>query len=201
MLSLVAVGTFANPAFLESLDVVFANSYFSGAGLDGAGRSPRCWQTILDHRHRTDVHPLQFALAGMNAHITHDLVLAVVDTCEQLGVEPDGTVKETYFQVNEVLDDLEHAIRPLYLHGVLEQCDDVATVEDLFACWSITSARAGAWDNAQLLWRLREHDFLRGEFLFALDAGTAAVSAFLLAPMHAQFRMRLPLPGWHPRLI
>jgi hypothetical protein len=38
---------------------------------------------------RGGIEPVQFALAGMNAHINHDLPLAMVSTCTALGTAPD----------------------------------------------------------------------------------------------------------------
>ena len=35
------------------------------------------------------IEPVQFALAGMNAHINHDLPLAVVSTCSALATAPE----------------------------------------------------------------------------------------------------------------
>ena len=39
---------------------------------------------MLANRSETHIAPMQFALAGMNAHINHDLPMAVVKTCEDL---------------------------------------------------------------------------------------------------------------------
>jgi len=40
------------------------------------------------------IEPIQFALAGMNAHINHDLPVAIVSTCTELASSPAaGTVR------------------------------------------------------------------------------------------------------------
>src|SRR5688572_14639476 len=69
--------TFRDPEFLGALDVVFANLYFDAliAG-DGA---PAAWQPLLGARHERGIARIQFALAGMNAHINRDLPLGIVD--------------------------------------------------------------------------------------------------------------------------
>ena len=51
--------------------------------------------------------PIQFALAGMNAHINRDLPLALVETCDELGgsssamTEPRSTA--TFSPLNALL--------------------------------------------------------------------------------------------------
>src|SRR4051812_7908976 len=63
--------------FLERLDVHFANLFFEAYAADEAGApiSP-AWAPLFEGRERENTLPIQFALAGMNAHICHDLPLA-----------------------------------------------------------------------------------------------------------------------------
>ena len=80
--------TFADPAFTKRLDVVFAGLYFTAEGTLGTtDPCPPAWRPLLEQR-AAGRAPIQFALAGMNAHINHDLPIAVVATCEEFGVEP-----------------------------------------------------------------------------------------------------------------
>src|SRR4051794_39073790 len=67
--------SFGDRAFLEQLDVVFANLYFDAfaAGDVTPAAAPHAWRPLLSSRMMANVHPLQFALAGMNAHINRDL--------------------------------------------------------------------------------------------------------------------------------
>src|SRR5579863_3026265 len=70
----VAAGGFNDPAWLADLDVQFARLYFGA--LASALRdqsSPGCWQALFERRNQTAVARIQFALAGINAHINHDL--------------------------------------------------------------------------------------------------------------------------------
>ncbi len=87
VLSEVSTGTFyGDSAFMSHLDVVFVNLYLEA--IDGfrakPPTAPRCWSEVLANRSETHIAPMQFALAGMNAHINHDLPMAVVKTCEDL---------------------------------------------------------------------------------------------------------------------
>ena len=51
-------------------------------------RVPKAWAPLFERRHDHSVLPIQFALAGMNSHIAHDLPVALVATCRQLDTRP-----------------------------------------------------------------------------------------------------------------
>ena len=44
---------------------------------------------MLSARYAAGIDRIQFALAGMNAHINHDLSLALLATDRQMNLEPD----------------------------------------------------------------------------------------------------------------
>ena len=74
----VAAPGLEDPAFVTQLDVVFADRYFAAIDADRtAGRPSSAWQPLFEARGRTDVAAIQFALAGMNAHINFDLCQAL----------------------------------------------------------------------------------------------------------------------------
>jgi hypothetical protein len=187
--------------FLDALDVVFANLFFSGmSSLDGDGEKTHCWEVLAEHRYAEHVAPAQFAIAGMNAHINHDLVLAVVKTCEELGGAPHHQGwEDDYERVNDLLGKLEESIRPALLHGVLAETHGLlGRLEDALACWSIAGARRTAWCNAEFLWHVRKHERISADYLKVLDLGTATLSRFLLAPLEMHAR-HVSHPQWHPR--
>src|SRR6185295_18632815 len=74
--------TFRDPAFLERLDVVFGNLYFDAvaAGDPDPRAAPSAWRPLFECRTRPGVLAIQFALAGMNAHINRDLPAGIVAT-------------------------------------------------------------------------------------------------------------------------
>src|SRR5437764_1316745 len=78
----VAAAGFSDPAWLAALDVQFAALYFGAlkSWLAG-GPTPGCWRVVLDRRNQAAIARIQFALAGINAHINHDLPIAIVATC------------------------------------------------------------------------------------------------------------------------
>ena len=77
----VASGGFGAPAWLAELDVQFARLYFRALKA-ALSRQPTsdCWQTMFECRDQTSIARIQFALAGINAHINHDLPEAIVAT-------------------------------------------------------------------------------------------------------------------------
>ena len=96
---------FGDATFLERLDVVFANLYFDALAADKAtpGTAPHAWRPLLSSRTTAHVHPLQFALAGMNAHINRDLPFVLY----RMGLfNADGTSRKSdHDLVNSVLFD------------------------------------------------------------------------------------------------
>ena len=84
-------GGIADTGFVETLDVHFAGLFF--AALDSYGQTggtPSAWAPLFAQRSRRGIAPLQFALAGMNAHINRDLPVALVTTCRELEARPQG---------------------------------------------------------------------------------------------------------------
>jgi Family of unknown function (DUF5995) len=176
-------GFFADPAFMSELDVNFANLYFAAA--DAAGDPadvPPAWQPLAERRSVAGIEPVQFALAGMNAHINHDLPVAMVETCTALRTAPDaGPHFADYQKIDQLLDAAEQSVRQSF-ESVAELAVDrhVSAVCDLIGNWTINSARDLAWTNCLLLWQVRDDPIALGFCLDALAASTALASRMLL---------------------
>jgi hypothetical protein len=127
------------------------------------------------------MHPLQFALAGINAHVGHDLALAVVDTCTGLGCSPD-TLERDFERVGDVLTALEERIREELMPGP-DLLDVADPLTHLAGSWSLARARDAAWAASRVLWGLRYSDELYEEFAHRLDEGVGLVGRFLLTPL------------------
>lgn len=159
------VTDFEDLQFLDELDVQFANFYFEACAKVLRGEPcPPAWAPLLEHRDRSHVAPVQFALAGMNAHINHDLPLAVMATASARGVEPFGETpwERDFFRVNDVLADVEGKIKSWFAVGLIGKLDEhLGALDDAVSMWCIHGARRAAWDTASLLWRLRAHQELR----------------------------------------
>jgi len=147
--------------FLTRLDVHFGNLFFAAyaADLDGRPVSP-AWAPLFEARAREHTHPIQFALAGMNAHICHDLAIAVLHTCRELAVEPEDESPQhvDFTRTNEVLATAQDEIKGWFSSGVVATVDRVAgRLDDGFAAFCIHVARAGAWQTSELLWGLTDN--------------------------------------------
>lgn len=176
-------GFFADPVFMAQLDVTFANLYFAAAGaLGDLAAVPSAWLPLAQRRDVAGIEPIQFALAGMNAHINHDLPLAVVSTCAALATEPDaGPHFADYQKVDELLDAAEQSVRESFESAAELAVDShLAAVADLVGNWTINDARDLAWNNCLLLWAVRDDLVAHGLFLDALAGSTALASRLLL---------------------
>lgn len=164
---------FSDAAFMEALDVAFANLYFDALArweLDPA-KAPRAWAAVFERRLAPGVARIQFALAGMNAHINRDLPVAMVDTCRLLGRKLGAApLRRDYNAVNTVLGDIEHEVRHGFIDDPGTDSDGVLhNVEQVVANWSFDIARSTAWSNAEVLWSLRSLPGLSSGFLGGLD--------------------------------
>jgi hypothetical protein len=181
---------FADPHFLARLDVVFADLFF--AALDAAARDPgsvpHAWAPLVEARATRGIAPLQFALAGMSAHINRDLPVALVATCKELGVGlEEGTPQHGDFEhVNGVLAAVEGTVKAQYLSGWLRALDRIVhrvdRLDDIVAMWDVGRARDAAWVNAEALWALRESPALSDSYLLALDRMVGLTCRGLLVP-------------------
>jgi hypothetical protein len=139
--------------WLARLAVVFANFYFMAIA-DGLGQNPdvaSSWQALFEARNKTGVDRIQFALAGMNAHINHDLALAVVQTNDELHVTPAlrSPEHDDYEQVNGLLEQVLPSALNLLAAGIVgELAQDTGKVGRLLAIWNVRAARDLAWDFA-----------------------------------------------------
>ncbi|MCX4733317.1 DUF5995 family protein [Streptomyces sp. NBC_01363] len=174
-------GAFPDRRAAAALDVRFAERYLSAVDAAAAGHPPPdCWRPLFQYRHHPGVRPLQFALAGINAHIGHDLPLAVVDACRTLGCAPPA-LEDEFDRVGDLLVMLEERIREDLMPGpdLLELADPLT---HLLGSWSLERAREAAWSAALVLWRLRDVPLLAEEFRKRMDAGAGLVGRCLLTP-------------------
>ena len=183
----VTATTFKDAAFLERLDVLFANQYLDAlaAGDVDPRRAPDAWRPLFACRRNQDVLPLQFALAGMNAHINRDLPAGIVAAYTAAGGAPEqGSVRHRDFNtVNGLLEAVEGDIRREFSTGLVALVDAAAgTADQVIAMWKVRRAREAAWTNAEVLWALRRTPTLRDAFFARLDGLTGFAGRGLLLP-------------------
>lgn len=175
---------FENPRFIERLDVVFADLYFAAeATIASGGSCPVAWRPLVETRSQSR-EPIQFALAGMTAHINHDLPIAVLTTCEELGLVPedDSAVHWDYQRVDGLLATVETQVSGWFDTGLIADIEDVTPkkTDEAIAMWSIADARDVAWEHAKLLWHLRESALLRDGYLDVLARTTELAARAML---------------------
>jgi hypothetical protein len=182
----VGAGLFQDQAFMERLDVVFANLYFTATRqrvLDPSA-TPHAWTAVFDARDDHRILPLQFAIAGMNAHINFDLPRALVETCRVLGTTPDaGSHHRDFRKVDEILAEVEPAIRDELEQEWPLNDRELEHLQNVLANWSITRARQTAWDQSELLWWLRGNADLTASHTATLDHIVGFAGRGLLLPL------------------
>jgi len=183
--ALTGADTFADPAFVERLDVVFADRFFAAeqAAAAGADVSP-AWAPLVEARRRPGVLAVQHVLAGMNAHINHDLALAVVQTCTETGRSvQDADVASDFQAVNTVLARVVRPIRQAFLsQAVVRAGAPASPAADAISLWSIDKARDAAWASAVTLWHVRAIPAVADQMQQALARIVGLVGRGLLVP-------------------
>jgi hypothetical protein len=178
---LVDRGGFPDRGAAVTLDVLFAERYLSAVEtFERGGRAPACWLPLLRARAHRGVRPVQFALCGINAHIGHDLALAVVDTCRTLACAPED-LRDEFDQIGELLAALEERVREDLMPGpdLLERAEPFT---HWAGAWSIERARGAAWGVARGLWAVRGRPETGARMRGRLDEGVAFVGRLLVAP-------------------
>ena len=181
---------FADRPFLERLDVCFAGLFLAAVDANDTdpATTPPAWAPLFAQRSRRGISPLQFALAGMNAHINRDLPVALVTTCRELGHDlAEHTPEHADFErVNALLAQVETEVKSAYLPKPLARLDRLVhrfhRIDDVIAMWDVRRARDAAWTNGQALWALRAEPSLATEFLESLDRMVGFAGRGLLIP-------------------
>jgi hypothetical protein len=180
--------TWNNAPWLAQLDVVFARLYLDALRqyLTPGLAAPKCWAVLFGARADSRLARIQFALAGINAHIDRDLSVAVVEKCRLFGLTPVHLSPEylDYTQVNDVLDPIIDQAKSELLTGLLgDKLPAIDLVENLTAMFGLRAVREAAWTNGEMLWHADEIPGLGERFLDGLDDAAALAGRGLLSPV------------------
>ncbi len=175
-----------DPAWLTHLDVVFAGWYFKAltSWLQGTGDVAGSWEALLESRFVPNIDRIQFALAGMNAHINHDLAQALLQTDAEMNLVPrkGGPEHADYEQVNTILEAVLPVALTFLATGILGlAAQDTGTIGRLLAIWNVRKARDLAWDFADYVRVLPR--LSRGLALATQDQMTGVLGRSLLLPV------------------
>jgi hypothetical protein len=173
------------PGFLEALDVFFGNRYFDAFDAAATHHYPHhAWKPLFTARHNPNIAPIQFALAGMNAHINHDLAIGVCDTCKSRGEKPGDPEHHDYDSVNALIGEVEKQMKTWMMTGLLKELDkEFNPVDDIVAVWNVERARDAAWIRAQVIWTLRDSATLQKAYEDMNDRATGFAGGALLTPV------------------
>ena len=148
-------GAWQSPAWLDRLDAEFAGFYFKALSDYLSGRDiASSWSALFESRFKPGIDRIQFALAGMNAHINHDLALALLKTDADLNLVPsaDGPEHSDFESVNQLLNDLMPPVLTMLATDALGYlAQDTGKIGRILAFWNICRARDLAWDFANHL--------------------------------------------------
>jgi hypothetical protein len=130
------------------------------------------------------IAPLQFALAGVNAHVNFDLAFALVTACEVIG-SPLGadTQRSDYQRVNDVFADQMASLRHHFEDLVERDLDQsvVSSLNNHLDDIAVILARDAAWHHAQHLWTVRARARAMREQTEATDLLVSLAGRGLLA--------------------
>jgi len=173
-------------AFLQRFDVAFARLYFDAflAWERNPALAPRAWRPLFAARDQTQLARVQFALAGMNAHINRDLPVALESVAAADGafVSRDSPRYRDFQRVNDLLERLEAVLHPVLATGLAGRIDRaLGDLDSVVAMWKVRNARDAAWTNGEVYWHLRDTP-VGPEFLARLDQMVAFAGRGLLLP-------------------
>jgi hypothetical protein len=166
-------------------------------------RIARAWAPLFERRDDHRVAPIQFALAGLNAHTNHDVPIGLVHACKSTGIVPDsdGPQFRDYMRMTALLERTADEVKAWLLTGALEELDRTfGDVDDIVAIWSLQRARHAAWTSGEVLWALRDNDHLTVGYVGTLDRMTGLASRGLLMPTHSgAYTQAVPIRNRVPR--
>ena len=181
-------GRFDDSQFVNLLDVVFANRYLAAlrASVLSPADVPDAWSVLFRRRSHRHITGLQFAAAGVNAHVNFDLAVAVADTCTQLGAAPDrGAKHQSYQEINAIFAEEMQSLRE-HFESVWERLIDrivLGRVINKIDDWIVVATRDVAWEAAEHLWNLRQRGDDESRFIAEIDALAGETGRAVLLPV------------------
>lgn len=145
-------GYFADRAWLNTLDTIFADMYFRTMDDFKAGRSvPPAWKVALDDTEKRKLNGLGNFMMNMSAHINNDFPRALAEV--GLTAEDGSSHKPDHNAYNQRLDSL---YRPVFIEESQRfdpafDAYHLGPVEGTVAGVIMRGWREGVWRNAELI--------------------------------------------------
>lgn len=175
---------FLNPTLLEQLDIHLCTFFFDAVAADARGETKEIrhsWRPLFERRHDTGIEPVQFAMAGINAHIATDLARAVRVTCQmaEMEVDRDTDLYRDYVRINDLETDLREKIKgQLYTEAMKTLGRRLGKIDEMLETFGFWAAREAAWISADVMEKLP--DVLEGTHAEFLDRTTGFANRLLL---------------------
>lgn len=192
-----------DPEWLEVLDVEFARLYFKALGAWGVpGKNPAdAWEVLFRRAYDDKVTVMDAAVLGVNAHINHDLALALLATWDRLGYPGEGPQHPDYLLVNKIFYQQIPLLRRRFATAWQLQIDRcVGDLDDWSQRILVRTTRAMAWEQAEALWELREDPKDYAHALRIMDRASACAGEALLRGTSLLQVLWLTARAWTSRL-
>lgn len=180
------VTPYEDRAFLERLDLEFARRYFAGLRAYAVNRTsaPGPWKLLFDARSNPRIERVQFAAAGVNAHINYDLADALLGTFPDF--LPNEARRRDYDTVDEAFKRHMDSLREYYDAPFGDSLWDRTVLDrlaNLVGDMLVRGTRATAWDDAMDVWHSRDRTKARTQMLGRLDVEASFLGRALLLPI------------------
>ena len=146
-------GVFEAGTFIIDLDVNFACRYLEALRKLSAGEeAPLCWATLFEVRSDDEVPTLDYAVAGVNAHVNFDLAFALLTTWDEhpSPAERDAQHRD-YCRINDIFYAKMNALQEEFHSPFANK------LGNFFGDLLVRETRDLAWDAAMRMWAHR-HD-------------------------------------------
>lgn len=169
-------GRFADSARMDEFATAFARLFLAPA--TGSAPAPRCWRAAWDVAGDDRLLIVQHLLLGINAHVNHDLPLAVVEVATRRG--DLASTRPDFDAVNRILaETYEELLSDLGLVSRWATAASRLGGGDAFN-FSLRVARDQAWRAAVVLHGL--DDAARGTYQAELDRLVAVLAHQVTRP-------------------
>jgi hypothetical protein len=149
-------GVFEAGDFIIDLDINFACRYLDAIeAMTSGGDVPKCWEALFSVRSTEKIEALNYAAAGVNAHVNFDLTFALLTTWEKhpSPAERDAQHRD-YNRINDIFYANMDSLRAQF-HSLFTKIDDGGWLDKIgnaFGDLLVRQTRDIAWDLAMHLW-------------------------------------------------
>jgi hypothetical protein len=119
--------------------------------------TPDVWEVLFKRAGDERLSRLVAAMLGVNAHINHDLSLALIATWNEVGPPTDDLIHPDYLLINQIFyEEIPPLRRDFSTTWQLDLDEFVGPLDDWSQRVLVRVTRAHAWDQARHLWELRD---------------------------------------------